>query len=275
MIASKDGRHVKRRRVVVGGVASVHVMHSYHPWQKGNAWRGWFPHVNVVVLDRQWDHLARWMDVQGVSHDGAFVHRRVTQEKAAFEGMRVRLATRWMVAVESKFGPSRFRAVGVGPKGGASTWSVNVEPVAAEAEVERTIAYNIRPSKFDAIMEAVEGAVPTDDELPWVARMVVKHPRRKDYAYFGWLHESVRNDYLGRVGVHVPALKERREILRKRLCIRCGGNIVKREGPFPRSSPSLQGIPYVGWRLVGSGYGAGSAGFGCRWSVAPRCSCSS
>jgi hypothetical protein len=263
MIASAGGRQKKRRRVVTGGLASNHVMHSFKPGNKGNVWCGWFPHVNVVVLDRQYDHMGSWYDVHGTRHDGAFIHRKVSLSPDEVNGMRLRLAGRWEKGLRKHFGvPLDFHPTeGRGRKGFESSWNVNYSYGDTTEDSDRIIAYVMRPSIYDAVMEAIEGGSPSDGELGWVDRMLARDKGKKSYTYFGWMADCVQSEYAdklreqGNRAFVIPCLSEIRKKLRERFCLLHGSPLRMRRGPFPLGSAALEGVPIRVYRPEGGGHG--------------------
>jgi hypothetical protein len=263
MIASADGRQKKRRRVVIGGLAANHIMHSFDPLKKGNVWRGWFPHVNVVVLDRQYDHMGSWYGVDGTRYDGAFVHRKVSLSPDVVNGMRLRLAGRWENGLRRHFGiPADFHPTeGRGRKGFESSWNVNYSYGDTTEDSDRIIAYVMRPSTYDAVMEAIEGGAPSDDELGWVDRMLAHDRGKKSYTYFGWMADCVSSGFAdklreqGNRAFVRPRLSEIRKNLRARFCLLHGSPLKMRLGPYPLGSSMLEGVPVRVYRPEGGGRG--------------------
>ena len=123
------------------------------------------------------------------------------------------------------------------------------------------MSYVMRPSMYDALMEAVEGDAPSDGELSWVDRMLAHDKGKKSYTYFGWMADCISSGYAdklreqGNRAFVRPCLSEIRKELMARFCLRHGSPLRTRLGPFPLGSPALEGISVRVFRPEGGGYG--------------------
>jgi len=119
----------------------------------------------------------------------------------------------------------------------------------------------MRPSMYDAVMEAVEGDAPSDGELSWVDRMLAHDKGKKSYIYFGWMADCVSSEYAdklceqGNRAFVRPRLSEIRKELGARFCLLHGSPLRTRLGPFPLGSRALERVPVRVFRPEGGGYG--------------------
>ena len=214
-------------RYVIGGDVAGQWFHSFKPWEKGNVWRGFDPHVHAAVYSVMYDRLMEVPSLSGVER-GAFVLRRLGLSNAEVQKMRLEMASEWKERVEARYGKSRFQAVGKGPKGYASSWVVDYRYFPRRHDVEHWLDYMFRPEVKDAYREVVHNnsRPSSEGEWAWFKRMVsVKAKGEHRHSGFGWMANVSLNRYVKRLGIQFKPKAERDKERRRVPCYRCDGEM--------------------------------------------------
>ncbi len=214
-------------RYVIGGDVAGQWFHSFKPWQKGNVWRGFSPHVHVAVYSVMYDRLMEVTTLNSVER-GVFVLRRLGLSNAEVQKLRLELAAKWKECVEARYGKSRFQAVGKGPKGYASSWVVDYRYFQRRYDVEHWLDYMFRSEVKDAYREVVhnDSRPSSEGEWAWFKRMVsVRAKGVHRHSGFGWMANVNLNRYVKRLGIQFKPKVERDKERRRMPCYRCGGEM--------------------------------------------------
>lgn len=216
---SVSPKQKKVNRYLLAGWPAPQFWPSYYRTKPGNVFKGAHWHVHVPFLNVKFDRLGSMVALTGPV-EGTFEEIRVGWSYKEYAALMAWMAQLWTERIEARFGKSSFVADGkVGPHGFESHWDVNLEWADGVKGLKKYLLYAFRGPIQDAYREVVYNRTsPSQEQYDAFERNWSMFYHKKAWASAGWIQDSVRNDYLAKVGLSLEPRKERVRELRRTFC---------------------------------------------------------